>query len=597
VATRLRARHHLTIASAMLAFALVASACSSSSSNGGANNGSSTTPSTSNAKPKEGGSMTFALEAETTGGWCLPEAQLAAGGIQVARAIYDTLTVPDSKGDYIPFLAQSVTASPDYKTWTIKIRPNIKFQDGTALTGQVVKDNLDAYTGLTDSANLLLRFNFDQVKDVKLVDPMTVAVDTKIPWVSFPSHLYGYGRVGIAAEAQLKAGKNCFKKMIGTGPFAFNGDWQVNDHLTVVKNPNYWRKDKFGQQLPYLDKLTFRPVIDPSRLTSGLQTKLYDLATTDQTDVINDLSAAHSNGTINWDQDSKYPEITYAIFNTTKAPFDNINARKAYAFAVNSKEYNDIRQHGLQQKTQGPFGANVIGYVPLSGYPAGLIPPPTGDTTKAAAFAKTYQTQSGQKLAFTYTTASDSSSLQSAQLIQGYMKKAGIDMSIKQEEQSVNISDVIAGSYQVSGWRNHPGFDPDDQWVWWHCSDTQTPAANDAAETHIAEPGPPANGNNCDNLVNFSHFNDAEIDKDLTTGRENPDPAARKAAYEDLNIEFAKQYWEAWGYYSIWTIPEQTNVNGVLGPNLPTATDPNAVGNPPFPGLTSGTDVSGLWKS
>jgi peptide/nickel transport system substrate-binding protein len=587
----------LTIASAVIAFALVAAACSSSgSSKSGGSNGS-TTPSTSNAKPKEGGSMTFALEAETTGGWCLPEAQLAAGGIQVARAIYDTLTVPDSKGDYVPFLAQSVTPSTDYKTWTIKLRPNIKFQDGTPLNAQVVADNLNAYTGLTDASNLLLRFNFDQVKDVRVVDPMTVAVDTKIPWVAFPSHLYGYGRVGIEAEAQLHAGKNCFKDMIGTGPFAFKGDWQVNDHLTVVKNPNYWRKDKYGQQLPYLDKITFIPVTDPSRLTSGLETKLYDLAATDSTDVISDLSSAHSSGTINWDQDSKFPEITYAIFNTTKSPFDNINARKAYAFAVNSQEYNQIRQHGLQQRAYGPFGANVLGYLPLSAYPAGEIPPPTGDTAKAAAFAATYTQQTGQKLSFTYTTASDSSSLQSAQLIQSYMKKAGINMSIKQEEQSANINDVIAGSYQVSGWRNHPGFDPDDQWVWWHCADTQTPAANNPSETHIAEPGPPANGNNCDNLVNFSHFNDAEINKDLTTGRENPDPAARKAAYQDLNLEFAKQYWEAWGYYSIWTIPEQTNVNGVLGPNLPTATNPDAVGNPPFPGLTSGTDVSGLWKS
>ena len=33
----------------------------------------------------------------------------------------------------------------------------------------------------------------------------------------------------------------------------------ANDHLTVVKNPHYWRKDSFGQQLPYLDSITFKP--------------------------------------------------------------------------------------------------------------------------------------------------------------------------------------------------------------------------------------------------------------------------------------------------------------------------------------------------
>ena len=55
-------------------------------------------------------------------------------------------------------------------------------------------------------------------------------------------------------------------------------------------------------------------------------------------------------------------------------------------------------------------------------------------------------------------------------------------------------------------------------------------------------------GNNCNNLVNFSKFNDPEINKDLETGRESTDPTVRKTAYEDINKEFAKQVWEAWGY-------------------------------------------------
>ena len=43
-------------------------------------------------------------------------------------------------------------------------------------------------------------------------------------------------------------------------------------------------------------------------------------------------------------------------------------------------------------------------------------------------------------------------------------------MSLKPEEQSTEINDVIAGSFQAAAWRNHPGFDPDTQYVWWHCS-------------------------------------------------------------------------------------------------------------------------------
>ena len=60
-------------------------------------------------KPKRGGKLIYGLEAETGGGYCLAEGQLAISGIMVARAFYDTLTVPNDKGEYVPYLAKTVT--------------------------------------------------------------------------------------------------------------------------------------------------------------------------------------------------------------------------------------------------------------------------------------------------------------------------------------------------------------------------------------------------------------------------------------------------------------------------------------------------------
>src|SRR6478672_13777275 len=56
---------------------------------------------------KSGGDLRFGLEAETTGGFCLSQAQLVTSAKQVAAAIYDTLTVPNTKREYVPFLAES----------------------------------------------------------------------------------------------------------------------------------------------------------------------------------------------------------------------------------------------------------------------------------------------------------------------------------------------------------------------------------------------------------------------------------------------------------------------------------------------------------
>ncbi len=51
-----------------------------------------------------------------------------------------------------------------------------------------------------------------------------------------------------------------------------------------------------------------------------------------------------------------------------------------------------------------------------------------------------------------------------------------------------------------------------------------------------------------------------------------PDGAARTKLYEDINQEFAKQLWNLWSQYTLWTVAYKPDVHGVLGPNLPDGT-------------------------
>jgi len=287
---------------------------------------------------------------------------------------------------------------------------------------------------------------------------------------------------------------------------------------------------------------------------------------------------------------SAYPEVAYTLFNDSKPPFDNINARKAFAYAVNREEYNRIANKNLLQLASGPFGPGVLGYLADTNLPAYNV-------ATAKTYVSKYTASTGQPLAFTFSTGSDPISLTNAQLIGKYVQAAGMKMNIKQVDEATLINDAIAGKFQASGWRNHPGFDPDTQWVWWHCKNAPGRAADSTSKEIGTDDAGGVTGNNCDNPVNFSRFNDAVINKAFEKARASDDPTVRKTAYEDINREFAKQLWDGWGYYSLWTVPSQTDVKGLAGPYLPTATSPDAgAGNGnEFTGLSSGVDPAGIW--
>ncbi len=62
--------------------------------------------------------------------------------------------------------------------------------------------------------------------------------------------------------------------MVGTGPFMFK-EWVPGDHVTLVKNPDYWDKAAGG---PYLDQITFKPIADTTATLNAIQSGDVDLA-------------------------------------------------------------------------------------------------------------------------------------------------------------------------------------------------------------------------------------------------------------------------------------------------------------------------------
>ena len=99
---------------------------------------------TSPNAPTYGGKVKVAIF-DTFPGFCFGDNN-ANSALMVQRTVYETLFEKTKGNDMVGLLAQSASASDDLKTWTIKLKPNIKFSDGVAFDATAVKQNLE-YAG------------------------------------------------------------------------------------------------------------------------------------------------------------------------------------------------------------------------------------------------------------------------------------------------------------------------------------------------------------------------------------------------------------------------------------------------------------------
>ncbi|MCB0976301.1 MAG: ABC transporter substrate-binding protein [Acidimicrobiales bacterium] len=527
-------------------------------------------------KPVRGGTLKYGVEADTAS-YCLPEAQLAISGMLVVRALYDTLTVPNEKGEYVPYLAQKLDHNATYDEWTITLRKGIKFSDGSDLTAEVVKNNLDAYRGkYPGRSSLLFTFVLSNIDTVEVTGPLTVKVTTKKPWVAFPAYLFSSSRLGIVGQAQLDS-DNCDKKLIGTGPFQLVS-WTENSKLVAKRNPNYWQIAPDGKPYPYADGIEFRPITDGQVRNQALQAGDINLMhTTNSMDIANKLWKLREDGKINMYVSEEQAEVAFLQLNATKPPFNDVRMRKAMAMAANREQINEIVNSGLNTIANGPISPGSLGFVKDTGFPA-------YNQKAARALVQEYVGE-GHKSEFTLSSTPDPAVKQLVQLVQTRAKAIGVTVKIRYRDQAALINDAIGRDFQAMTFRNYPGGDPDSLYVWFHSG-----GAN--PEGYASNP------------VNFAGFADKVVDKALDDGRSEPDPTKREKIYETLDKQMGSQVYGLWTWFTPWAIAESSNVHGILGPPLPgedaSKPGPATTDDParkPSLGLAVGHSLIGLWIS
>jgi len=509
--------------------ALVVSACGGSSSKkAGGTTATSSGP--DNTKPVQGGSLIVAIDAEEPG--LLPPFNTWDNdGVTYGHALYDPIADLGDDGKFHPFLAQSIDHSADYKTWTIKTRPNIKFTNGDPVTAQTFADVINGYRKGPITATAYLN-----ITDVKVSAPDTVDVTMQIPWVAFDAYLAG---IFVFNPSMLADPKNSDHKPIGTGPFTLK-EWVPGNHMTLVKNPNYWQQGK-----PYLDQIELRPIVDRTARFSTLQAGTVQAAIMDDPETVKNMRGISGIKEFSEANSPARQEINFIMLNVGKEPFNNEHARKAVALATdkdaiiktiyadNAKPANQVYNSKFEMNTGDD-----------AGYPAFNL-----DQAKAEVQAYTQAT--GKPLAFELGTVNDPKTLQAMQLVQSQWQKAGMQITLKQVEQAQYISKALVGDYQAYEWRQFGESDVDEDFLWWH-------SLTAADEGKLA--------------LNFSRNKDPQIDKDLITGRTNPDPAVRKQAYQDIARQLNKDLPFIYIAEIPWSTFFKSNVHGVVDWTFPDGT-------------------------
>ena len=183
-----------------------------------------------------------------------------------------------------PFLAESFTEDKTNNTLTVKLRKGIKFHDGSDLTAEVVKWNL--------------QFMMDNGNGSMLHNPLKIETPDDYTVVVYFDQYY-LDMTRSIAQVQIYSKKSydekgldwCKNNPVGTGPFVFK-EYILDRQLTFTRNDNYWMKDENGNQLPYLDGVVVDIITETSASMTAFLNKEIDYISSNNIPVNDQIEAA-----------------------------------------------------------------------------------------------------------------------------------------------------------------------------------------------------------------------------------------------------------------------------------------------------------------
>lgn len=308
-------------------------------------------PAAAQGSPQKGGTLVIVVQPEPP---TLAAYQSTSGPVgQVATKVYEGLLEYDFNLKPIPSLAQSWTVSPDGKTVTFKLQPNVKFHDGKPFTSADVQFTVMDVLKKVHPRGVN---TFRAVTEVATPDPLTAVfkLSEPAPYMMMalssyespmlPKHVFGTGDIAAHPNAN---------KPVGTGPFKFV-EWQKGQFMRLDRNPDYRKPG-----LPHLDRIVARFIADAGTRSAAMETQEVHMGGFNAIPPVDvkRLQALPHIATTYKGYEMQAP-IVQLDFNTTKPPFDDVRVRQAVAYAIDRQFVIDNVWFGFGKPATGPISSN-----------------------------------------------------------------------------------------------------------------------------------------------------------------------------------------------------------------------------------------------
>jgi len=337
-----------------------------------------------------------------------------SNGIITLHNIYETLTRYNHNTKKVdPLLATSWSNSDDGKEWIFKIRENVKFHDGTDLNAESVKKSIERTIDMQMGAAYI----WSSVESIEVIS------DYEVKFVlSYPAPIDLISSAGYAAfimsPKAVEKESSWFNEgnAAGTGPYRLSKITK-GEEVIMQQFENYWQGWQENQYTDVIIKKTAESTSRRQLIQKGEASITSDLSVTD----VKALSEDENVEVIiapSW-------KNVIGFFNTEKPPLDNTNFRKALNYAF---PYDEVISNVKEDLATPSYGLIPEG---LWGHNEDL-PQYEFNLEKAQEYIdKSGVDPSEVELEMTFTTGNEAFR-NSAQLYKVYLKKLGIELSIRE---------------------------------------------------------------------------------------------------------------------------------------------------------------------